>query len=294
MALVRKRERARLDNPPEVILTLWGVTSSHGVVSLATVLRFSVYHFSRMQRQLENYRLTIQNMKQTPMTDAVRATAIKSTDAMLNDCSAWGLESVVDQCNRIGRYLRETEKAMPLELSKMFEELQNRSEDELNRQACFVLRPDKARLYDEVKPFGEDVSVRFSNAILHIEEAVKCYATGRNTACVFHLMRVMEVGLRGLGKSLNNPNLDPKRNPTWEAILKPCDDELKKPLKDRTDEWRSDELFFSNATANLRAVKDAWRNPTLHVEINYDEERALEIFNAVKAFMRHLATKVTE
>ena len=162
-------------------------------------------------------------------------------------------------------------------------------------QSTLVQIPSAQKTFYQAKDlFGPEVSKQFQSALLDIEEAGNCYALNRNTACVFHLMRVMEVGLRALGKSLNNPNLDPKRNPTWEAILRPCDDELKNPLKNRTSQWQSDELFFSNATANLRAVKDAWRNPTLHVEMNYDDDRALEIFNAVKAFMRHLATKVSE
>ena len=42
------------------------------------------------------------------------------------------------------------------------------------------------------------------------------------------------------------------------------------------------------------AVKDAWRNPTMHVEITYTEEMALDVFRHVQAFMRHLATKLSE
>jgi hypothetical protein len=105
-------------------------------------------------------------------------------------------------------------------------------------------------------------------------------------------MRVVEVGLRALGHSLNDPSLDPKRNPTWEAILKKCDTELQKPRQQQSPEWAADSTFFANAAANLRAVKEAWRNPTLHVEISYDEERAVEVYSAVRAFMRHLATKL--
>jgi hypothetical protein len=108
------------------------------------------------------------------------------------------------------------------------------------------------------------------------------------------LNRTLEIGLHALGKSLNDPGLDPKKNPTWESILRKCDDELKKPLAQRSQEWQKDDQFFSNATANLRAVKDGWRNPTMHVKIKYTEEEALDVFNAVKAFMGHLAKKLKE
>ncbi|HEX7183488.1 MAG TPA: hypothetical protein VF756_16765 [Thermoanaerobaculia bacterium] len=147
-------------------------------------------------------------------------------------------------------------------------------------------------LYPE--PFGPEVQNRFRSANHDIEEAGKCLSFNRNTAAVFHLMRVMETGLRALGRSLNDPNLDPKRNPSWEMILRKCDQELQKTYKDRAPEWTADEAFFSTATANLRAVKDAWRNPTMHVEKIYDEDLARGVWDATRAFMRHLATKLSE
>lgn len=110
---------------------------------------------------------------------------------------------------------------------------------------------------------------KFGATYRDAEEAGKCLAYDRGTACVFHLMRIMECGLRALGVSLNDSTLDPKTNPTWEKILGRCDREMQKPLGERADEWKQDEGFYSTATANLRAVKDAWRNPTLHVERDY-------------------------
>ena len=32
----------------------------------------------------------------------------------------------------------------------------------------------------------------------------------------------------------------------------------------------------------------------MHVEINYDDEKAFDVWNAVRAFIRHLAAKLTE
>jgi hypothetical protein len=107
-------------------------------------------------------------------------------------------------------------------------------------------------------------------------------------------MRVVEVGLRALGASLNDARLEPSRNPSWDSILKKCDEEISRRLAERSQEWREDDAFFSSATANLRAVKDAWRNPTMHVEQHYGEETALDVWNAVRGFMRHLATKLRD
>jgi len=149
-------------------------------------------------------------------------------------------------------------------------------------------------VYLSPEPFGQEVHSRFHTANYDMNEAGKCLSFGRNTAAVFHLMRVLEVGLRALGKALNDPSLDSKRNPNWETILRKCDQELQKPHKDRSPEWAADEPFFSTATVNLRAVKDAWRNPTMHVEQVYDDEQAREVWSSARAFMRHLATKLQD
>jgi hypothetical protein len=44
--------------------------------------------------------------------------------------------------------------------------------------------------------------------------------------------------------------------------------------------------------AHLHAVKVAWRNPTMHIVNQYTPEQAEEVFNAVRGFMRHLASKL--
>jgi len=166
--------------------------------------------------------------------------------------------------------------------------------DELSARACLMIEPHEAKLFTDPHPFGPEVAAAFPSTTIDIEEAGKCLALDRGTATVFHLMRVVEMGLRVLGKSLNDPALDPKRNPSWEAILKKAEDELRKPLAQRSPEWRQNEVFNSSAVASLRAIKDAWRNPTMHVEIHYSETQAGDVWHSAKGFMRHLATKLHE
>jgi hypothetical protein len=173
-------------------------------------------------------------------------------------------------------------------------ELQRRIEDEIQSVLWLYVPREKSKFYRGSAAFGAEVAAAFPSTSYDIEEAGKCFALNRYTACSFHLMRVIEVGLRSLGKALNDPDLDPKKNPSWERLLGKCDKELRKPLQERSQEWKTDELFFSTSTANLRAIKDAWRNPTLHVERSYHEEEAQEVYSAIRSFMRHLATKLAE
>lgn len=185
-----------------------------------------------------------------------------------------------------------TEKPTVETVKELVTELQGRIRDELSHIELWLVTKEESRFL-KINPFGEDISNKFGPARDDIEEAGKCLAYGRGTACVFHLMRVMEVGLRALGDSLNDPRLDPKRNPSWDSILKKCDEELLIPLHSRCDEWREDDGFHSTASAQLHAVKDAWRNPTMHVERKYTPEEAEEVWNVVRAFMRHLSKRLS-
>jgi hypothetical protein len=225
----------------------------------------------------------------------ISADYVGAYELFREDAKALGLLSCFDQTERIIQRFRDGPAISPSEYAEMLQALLDRFLDETARHQYFMLPYHKLYFYSEARViFGEHVNKSFQSAQKDIECAAKCYAFGTNTAAVFHLMRVVEVGLRALGKSLNEPSLDPKRNPTWETILRRCDDELRKPLKDRSQEWSTDGQFYSDATANLRAVKDAWRNSTMHVERDYDEDEALSVFNAVKGFMQKLAERLSE
>jgi hypothetical protein len=180
------------------------------------------------------------------------------------------------------------------EVRTLLDQLHGRLVDETKERLFLALSPQEAEDFRDPTKKWQAIIACYPDAEPDIEEAGKCLALGRSTACVFHLMRIMEIGLRAFGESLKDPSLDPTKNPTWETILRKCDNELQKPIKNRSPEWRSNELFFSNATAYLRAVKEAWRNPTMHVEKQYSDEEAREVWNAVRALMRHLATKMSQ
>jgi hypothetical protein len=243
--------------------------------------------------QLVDWLIGVQNEldEREPTLDRI-AECVDTCTRIGPDLKSMGLHTTSKQADRIIKYQAEINPIDRHLLSTMFGDLVNRMQDELESMDIILLDASEVELYEESLKLFSPASEAFGSACDDIEEAARCLALQRGTACVFHLMRVMEIGLRALGKALTNPDLDPGRNPTWETILKKCDDELKKPLADRSAEWRIDGQFFAESTANLRAVKDAWRNPTLHVERSYDNERAREVWNAVRAFMRHLATKL--
>jgi hypothetical protein len=199
-----------------------------------------------------------------------------------------GLASTVDQITRFDRDISGlvVDAAYTLELLRG---LKHRLEDELRRCHCFMMTPERAKFWEAPQLFGPEVWERFPSSIFDIEEAGKCLACGRGTATVFHLMRVMEVGLKATAKALGVPYA-----PSWDAYLKKMRGQLDAKWEDKSPEWKAEEAFFREVHSYLHAVKLAWRNPTMHVANLYDDEQAREVWDATRAFMRHLATKLSE
>lgn len=157
--------------------------------------------------------------------------------------------------------------------------------DELSACLFLYVDPAGAALYEGKHPFGEPVSERFPSALLDIEEAGKCLALHRATACVFHLMRAMEVALRVLMTDMGEP-YDPKVHTDWTVLLSKCNQHI--------GSAGAKQDFYRDAMTMLTSVKFSWRNPTMHLRNVYTEETALDVWNAVRIFIRHLATELSE
>lgn len=131
------------------------------------------------------------------------------------------------------------------------------------------------------EPFGARVNDAFPEATHDIEESGICLALGRGTAAVFHLMRVVERGLRELGKDLGI-----SRPSTWERYI----DQLTK----RITSSRSDDHFFGRLRDDIQAIRGAWRHPMVDVHRDYSIEEAHQVYDAVKVWMQHLVERYGE
>jgi hypothetical protein len=176
------------------------------------------------------------------------------------------------------------------------EETDSRLRDELTLHKLFVLESDKTRYFEPAKPlFGEDTARRFVSAAFEIDEAAKCLALERPTACVFHLMRTMEIAIRAIARCLNIPDPTKPAERNWGAILKAIKGELDSRAAGNPP-WNDpgDRELIESAYASLDAVRVAWRNTTMHVENKYTGDEAEHIFIAVRGFMMKLASRCDE
>ena len=153
----------------------------------------------------------------------------------------------------------------------------------------FGLNPDDARYYDAaLEMFGECVIASFPSAASEVDEAGKCLALGRPAAAIFHLMRVVEIGLRSIAPLFGIE--EPK--PDWGKVIRAIDDYLKFPKKERKLEMEDE--YLAAVSAQMHAVKLAWRNQTMHVDTTFSLENAREIFEQTKLLMIALSIEFHE
>ena len=181
-----------------------------------------------------------------------------------------------------------------LQVLMSFMEISNSLRRELESVKMFTLNTEQASFYEPEEPlFGEDVAIKFQSLIDEIDEAGKCYACGLYTACAFHLMRCLEVGIQAIAKCLDIPDPDkgPLRN--WGTILK----EIKAktgPQKSMHELMGDDARFFDEIHTALAAIQTTYRNPTMHFDVTYKDKKAFDLFNVVKGLMQKIASRMDE
>jgi hypothetical protein len=159
-----------------------------------------------------------------------------------------------------------------------------RLQDELSQQFFFHLTQQDVRFYGQKALFGEVVAKKFKHAAEDIERAGNCLALQQPTACVFHLMRAMEIAVRQLGKRLK-VTITPQT--TWRQMTGQMDDKIKK-MPESTDAQKRKKNDWEAARANLHHVGSVWRNNTMHPATSYTQSQALDVVNAVRVFMSGL------
>jgi dihydroxyacetone kinase DhaKLM complex PTS-EIIA-like component DhaM len=170
-------------------------------------------------------------------------------------------------------------------------EVINRLWDELESHIFYQLESSKAKFYEKPEEFwGAEVSKAFPSALPELGDAARCYALGRNTACVFHLMRALEIALSCMAKVFGVPS----NHTNWHNIIEQIESKIRDLSKAKPRNWKEDQEFYSQAASYFMVLKDAWRNYTAHARGRYGEEEAMRIMNNVCGFMKKLSAKLSE
>jgi hypothetical protein len=168
---------------------------------------------------------------------------------------------------------------------------------EMNNKAFFYVSSERAKFFprmDDQHIFGQNVATAFPSAAFDIAESGICLALARGSASVFHLMRVLEIGLTALGTqfgvSLAHTNWAPAITEIERKVRNMNNDAA---WKDRPD-CKTLQEFYAQAASHFGVLKDAWRNHTMLARGAYTEEQAERVFENVKGFMQKLSERLSE
>jgi hypothetical protein len=143
----------------------------------------------------------------------------------------------------------------------------------------------------------QNVKTAFGDDAAHdLEAAIDCYLSENDTACVFHLMRAVEHGLRALAwdRCVIFDKESPIELQDWGKIVDKLESKEKEITSYPKTVAREEQFeFYHSAMVELRAFKNLYRNPTDHARVFYDGPQALSALTHVSAFLRRLATKIS-
>lgn len=165
-----------------------------------------------------------------------------------------------------------------------YNELQRSIEFEFEQNICVILTQNKSKFITDVDLiFNSLIREKIPETAYEIEQAKKCFAFGIYTACVFHLMRVLELGLVNMGKIFSIDTIS-----NWKTAIDQIDSAVRNMNKNNGENWKEQQRKYAEACAHFYNLKDAWRNHTMHVKQQYDEDRAKKIMESTSNFMEQL------
>ena len=182
--------------------------------------------------------------------------------------------------------------------------------DEFDKLKFIYIESARTQFIDRDDLFGDEVKDKFPSAMKDLRDAGNCLACDCNTAAVFHLMRVVEWGLRAfcghLGfteviekydrTGLGAHEYRPIEYATWDKILGQLHGVADKKIdliSDRGQKQAAQE-FYHPVIAEVAAMKDAWRNHVVHCRQRYEYEDAVAILAHVKRLFVTLSRRVSE
>jgi hypothetical protein len=282
--------------------------------------RFSPQQFNFLTAHLKKAELALAAVQPTADITEDVDKIIRSLVAVVNE-QRKTLEMLANQDevnNRVSRLLLRingyaedidgrSNQAVRHDLRVLRESLENG----LGHRTFMYIPNDHAEFYDQSALFGERVAVRFPEAAEEITQAGNCYAIESYTACVFHLMRAVEITARAMVRSMKAEQFIGQfeyKNGVKTFKKKPielCDwgtlrDGLRKALNELEKgaatnvRKKNKHAFFSHALAQFGYFKDAWRNKVSHTRAIYAAGTTKDIMDNTRHFMQHLASDKQE
>jgi hypothetical protein len=225
----------------------------------------------------------------------------------LHDAAEWFRELGMRHTERQLRIVHEFRNAKPApkaaELRTALRQMTVTIRDDAEECVFLFVAPATASVYFNPLHDWPKVVDAFPDAVEDIESAAECLALQQPTASVFHSMRVLEKGLRGLARRLGVP-MGKVADGTWEDILNAIEGDVNRryrqappgatKLSPAQKKRRKVSLtYYHGLLIHFRYFKDVWRNFVMHDKASYNNDQARGAFQSVRDFMVNMAgTKV--
>jgi hypothetical protein len=149
----------------------------------------------------------------------------------------------------------------------------------------------------ESQLWDDTILIKFPSAKNDANSALSCYALDQDTACIFHLMRIVELGLRALARErkVKIPKKKRLEWTEWQTVIT----ELSKKT-DLVGSWRPGPAkdnaleFYRGTLGEFQAFKDVYRNHVMHTRGHYGPTESLRVLMHVRGFLERLSSKLDE
>lgn len=239
----------------------------------------------------EQMRLLFQNIMQDqikanqPLTDKHRSDLLSALNKLKELTKALNCRMTEMEIDRSSEILKNNQCTYRT-AAQYWESIENRYMDEIKNQEFIKIDNDKINYcLDPIDFYWGEIKDKYVDMLEDLSESGKCYGFERPTACVFHLMRVMEKALQIFGSKLGiNPIDSRNKEKNWQPIL----NEINKAIQ-MLDQSDPKTKSYAEASAHLYNVKLAWRNEVMHPKQTYTDEEAKNIMFAVNIFLKDLS-----
>jgi hypothetical protein len=283
---------------------------AHKLINLRDMIYWSAFNFGKHQiwieREREKAKRAITETNRAGQVFGIEDGRVIGERAEIYKC----LEGCLTKCDEIGLSATRTQafKLMVLagnphkpfhwtEVDSGLEGIQWAIEEEISMRKFAFIPLDKVQYFERDGNgalFGKEVYKKFKAARLDIKSAGNCLAADENTAAVFHLMCVVNIGLIALAKHLKL-KIKAIEYQEWKNII----DGLKKKVdlinqSPKGKKKQSDLEFHNGLLLECSGFKDVYRNNVAHARTHYGFNEAEGVHDRVRDFMRRLATRVSE
>lgn len=270
---------------------MWAPATQHLSTPLTssrlTALTDRIFDSGQEKRRQDSYDRGLKAMKEH--TEAIVGNLSESLKNAEEQLALLDLKFSLAEVSRVRKKFEIGTMPTPDELNTIV----MRIFDEVRDRRFLSVGSDYAKYYS-VAHYSPEVSAKFPSVMSELEEAGKCLALELPTACVFHLMRTMEIAVRATAACLSVPNPVQGGDRNWGNMIGNIKTAMKAKWPNNAARFSGDGQFFESLVASLEAVKNPWRNATMHVENTYTMEEAQRIWSAVEGFMIVIASRFDE